>query len=97
MKIQTHTSSLTMLVCVLLISKMGMMLHELEHDPFSEEEHYCVICLSSASLDTGPSDSYYLLFNTELGHVSEIRNFSSIYHRPVYRFLSRAPPENFFV
>ena len=97
MEIKTRTSSLTLLVCVMLISKMGMMLHELEHDLFSEEKHYCAICLSSTPLDTGPSDSYYLLFNIDLGHVSEIRNFSSIYHRPIYRFLSRAPPANFFV
>ena len=96
MKTQMRASSLSMLVCMLLISKMGMMLHELEHDPLSEEEHYCAVCLSGTPLDNGPNEGAYLLFAAELKHASERLTFSNVHHRPIYRFLSRAPPVNFF-
>ena len=96
MKTQNRAFSLPMLVCMLLISKMGMMLHELEHDPLSEEEHYCAVCLSGTPLDNGPNEGAYLLVNTEWGYTSETPSASNVHHRPLYRYLSRAPPVNFF-
>ena len=97
MNIQTHASFLPMLVCVLLISKIGMMLHELEHDPLSEEAHYCVICLSGAPLDSGANDNSYFLIDTKLQYLPETLSVSNIHYRPLYRYLSRAPPLNLLV
>ena len=63
MKTQIRAYSMPILVCMVLISKLGMMLHELEHDPLSEEVHYCAICLSGAPLESAVSGSgSYLSF-----------------------------------
>jgi len=86
-----------MLVCALLISTIGMMLHELEHDPFGEEAHFCAICLSSAPLDNDTGNDTYLIFTAVSERASEALSVSDIHHRPMYHFFSRAPPVNFLV
>jgi len=83
-----------MLVLVILIAKMGLMLHELEHDPLSEESHGCALCLSAPSLDKGAISSPAISLNMKFGdsESAPVISLIPLHHR--FNFLSRAPPLN---
>ena len=88
----SHKLSLPVLVLLLVISKIGGMMHAFEHNPLSEEEHHCLVCIPAQSLEHGTVDAStdYPAANYSHTELSQLLHVIPLAF--VYRNNSRAPP-----